>query len=420
MRVAHVLRKYDPSEWGGTETAVLRLLQGLRDEGVACSVHAPQLGVDSEQDPLREAGFAVRRFSAMVPVWGIPESERRQMVAVGGNLVSFELLGALWRESGVGVVHSHALGRLGAIGLTVARRRGVPFVVTIHGGCYDLPEPVRRDLFAPRARGVEWGKVVGWATGARTMLDDADAIFTCNPREAELIRVRHPDQLVRVQPHGVDAALYRVDRRAAARDAFPWLAEAKVLLALGRIDPVKNPGWLVERMPELLRQEPRLRLVLAGACTDEAYGAALRRRVRELGLEEQVRFTGGLPSGDPRLVGLLQSARALVLPSISETFGLVILEAWAAGTPVLASATSGARALITPDVTGALFDLGRPATFLAAARRVLNDDGWAARLTAAGAQKVTEEYDTAVVARQVKRVYEELIADRSALRHPAR
>lgn len=419
MRVAHLLRKYDPAEWGGTETAVLRLLKGLADEGVASSVHAPRLPDEPEHDPLREAGFRVRRFEAVVPIWGIPESEQRQLVAVGGNLVSFELLGTLWRESGLGVVHSHALGRLGAIGLTVARRRGLPFVVTVHGGCYDLPEGVRRTLHAPRVRGVEWGKVVGWATRARHMLDEADAIFTCNPAEAEKIRSHHPGRRVHVQPHGVEAARYRVDRRAEARAAFPWLEDARVLLVLGRIDAVKNPGWVVEQMPELLRREPRLLLVLAGACTDEAYGVTLRQRVRELGLESRVRFTGGLPAGDPRLIGLMQEARAMVLPSLSETFGLVILEAWAAGTPILASATSGARMLITTGINGALFDLGRPAPFVETALTALDDEAWRAGVIAAGRRKVAADYDTAVIARQVKQVYEELIAERHALRHPA-
>lgn len=419
MRVAHLLRKYDPAEWGGTETAVLRLLAGLHEQGVGASVHAPRLPREPADDPFARAGFPVKRFDAVVPVWGLSAAERRQMVAVGGNLVSFELLGALWREPALSVVHSHALGRLGGIGLAVARRRKLPFVVTIHGGCYDLPEAVHRDLNAPRTTGLEWGKLVGWAVRSRQLLDEADAIFTCNPREAEKIRERHPRQRVRVQPHGVEASRYRPDHRAAARAAFPWLDGAEVLLVLGRIDTVKNPGWVVERMPELLRREPRALLVLAGACTEQAYGENLQRRVRELGLEERVRFTGGLPAADPRLIGLMQCARAMVLPSVSETFGLVILEAWAAGTPILASRTSGAVALIEHDANGALFDLTRPLAFVETALTALHDDAWRARVTAAGRRKVAAEYDAAVIAAQVKQVYDELIGERHALRHPA-
>lgn len=419
MRVAHILRKYDPAEWGGTESAVLRLLGGLRQNGVESTVYAPRLARGVGDDPFADAGFRVQRFEALVPVWGIAPEVRRQMIAVGGNLVSFELMGALWRERGIDLVHSHALGRLGGIGLTVARRRGLPFVTTIHGGVYDLPPRVRGEMKGAAARGWEWGKIFGLFVRSRQMLGEADAILTCNPREAELIRARHPRPRVQVQPHGVDASAYAVDHRAAARVAFPWTAGAEVILIVGRLDAVKNPGWLIERLPTIAERHPRAVLALAGACTEPGYEELLRRRVAELRLGERVRFLGGLPAGDARLIGLMQLARAMVLPSVSETFGLVILEAWAAGTPILASRTSGATALIASGEDGVLFDLERPAAFETAMHAVLTDEVWRATAIAAGRRKVAADYDTAAVAGRVKAIYEELIAERHPLRHSA-
>lgn len=421
MRVAHILRKYDPAEWGGTESAVLRLLAGLRRNGVESTVYAPRLARGVREDPFADAGFRVRRFEALVPVWGLSREARRQMVAVGGNLVSFELMRELWRERGIDLVHSHALGRLGGIGRAIARRRGLPFAATIHGGVYDLPPQVHRDLHGAPTRGWEWGKLLGLLVRSRQLLDDADAIFTCNPREAELIRAHHPGQRerVRVQPHGVDAAAYAVDHRAAARAAFPWTRDAQVVLIVGRLDAVKNPGWVIERLPQVLERQPRVVLALAGACTESGYQEALERRVAELRLGDRVRFLGGLPAGDARLIGLMQLARAMVLPSVSETFGLVILEAWAAGTPILASRTSGATALIAPGVDGVLFDLERPLAFNAALHTALVDDVWRTAVVAAGRRKVVAHYDTAAVAAQVKTIYEELIAERHPLRHSA-
>jgi glycosyltransferase involved in cell wall biosynthesis len=215
-------------------------------------------------------------------------------------------------------------------------------VLTIHGGVYDLPESMRKAFHAPVANGWEWGKAFGMLVRARQVLNEADAIITCNRREATLIQERHPDRLVRVQPHGVPAHVYEVDHRESALAAFPAVRGREVVLALGRIDPVKNQSWVVDQMPELLRRHPKLLLVLAGACTDEAYGVQLERRIDELGLGGQVLITGRLPPADSRLIGLLQLARVCMLQSISETFGLVILEAWAAGTPAISSRTSGA------------------------------------------------------------------------------
>lgn len=422
MRVAHLLRKYNPAEWGGTETVIHQLFDGLRREGVESIVYCPELeanGHGRARDPLAEAGCVVSRFRACVPVWGISAEQRRNMIAVGGNLMSFDLIKSLWSAPGVSLIHSHALGRVGGIGLTVARRRKIPFVVTVHGGLYDLPEGLKKTLNRPTGGGLEWGKPFGWLLRARYVIDEADAIFTCNPREAELIRARHPDRRVVVQPHGVRAHLYATDHRAAARAAFPAIAGREVLLSLGRIDGVKNQGWLVEQMPRVLRDHPRALLALAGACTDESYGRTLERRIAALGLQDHVLLCGKLPPADPRLIGLMQEARVALLPSVSETFGLVILEAWAAGTPALSSRTSGASALIEHGKTGWLFDLEQPEAFHAGLAAALRDDGPRRAVIDAARERVLANYDARVIAARVKSIYAELQEEHHAVGHPA-
>ncbi len=419
MRIAHLLRKYNPAEWGGTETVIHQLFTGLRRRAVGSVVYCPSIPENrAVPDPLMEAGCTVRRFNAWVPVWGVTAEQKRQMVAVGGNLMSFDLIRALWREPGLSVIHTHALGRVGGIGLTLARRRKIPFVVTVHGGVYDLPDGVRQSLHAP-AGGVEWGKPFGLLLRSRRVLTDADAILTCNRREAALLRQRHPDRRVIVQPHGVPAARYEPDRREEARAAFPAIAGRAVLLAVGRIDPVKNQGWLVEQLPELSQRHPNVLLVLAGACTDEAYGERLRARIEHLGLGGQVVLTGKLPPADPRLIGLLQEARVAVLPSLSETFGLVILEAWAAGTPVVSSRTSGASGLIEHEKNGWLFDLERPRGFHAAIDRLLSNEDSRRRAAAAGHATVVADYDADVIAGRMQQLYEILREEKHAVYHSA-
>src|SRR4029453_13090883 len=160
MRVAHILRKYNPAEWGGTETAVKHLLDGLKEEGVTGTVHCPKLEATTKRDPLKETGHEVKRFHAFIPVFNLEPEQKQQMIAIGGNLMSLDLVGRLMVEGGLSVVHSHALNRIGGIGLTVAKLRRVPFVVTIHGGVLDLPKVVQEKLSAPLEGGYEWGKVL--------------------------------------------------------------------------------------------------------------------------------------------------------------------------------------------------------------------------------------------------------------------
>lgn len=420
MHVAHLLRKYNPSEWGGTETAIRQLCDGLRHHGIGSVVHCPRLPKEDPTvaDPLVDAGCVVKRFNTCVPVWGIPAERRRQMIAVGGNLMSFDLLGSLWRDREISVVHSHALGRIGGIGMTIARQKKVPFVVTIHGGVYDLPEAVKRDMNGENGRdGWEWGKLFGLLFRSRRVLMDADAIVTCNPREAELIRQHHPDRHVMVQPHGVPAKLYQKDHRAAAKAAFPWIEGRQVLLSVGRIDPVKNQAWLVEQMPAVLRRHPRAMLVLAGPCTDEPYGRELDRLIDRLGLGDSVRLTGKIPPGDPRLIGLMQESKAVLLPSLSETFGLVLLEAWAAGTAVISSRTSGAKALIEHGQNGWLFDLKNAGEYHSGIDQTLGNAEWRARSIELGTKRVVNEYDAVVLTERMKHLYQNLIEKKHALRH---
>ena len=423
MRVVHLLRKYNPAEWGGTETAVQRLFDGLRQHCVTSVAYCPRVEdgpAAAVADPLAEAGFDVKRFRACVPVWGISSERKRQLVSVGGNLMSFDLMPRLLREPKVALMHTHTLGRLGGIALTAARLRRIPLVVTIHGGLLDLPEPLKRSFRNAHRGGLEWGKLVGALLRSRQLLNCADAVVTCNRKEAALLQERHPGKRILVQPHGVPTSLFRKDHRETAREAFPSIRGKRLLLAVGRLDPVKNQGWLIAQSPGLFARYPGVMLGLVGACTHEAYGDSLRREIVRLGFSDRVLLTGGLPPGDPRLIGLFQSAEAIVLPSVSETFGLVILEAWAAGATVISSRTSGALDLIQHGENGWFFDLHAPQTFHQAVDCALLNPELKSRQAAAGGKLVSGGYDTTVLAGRMKNLYAEVIEGRHALRNSAR
>lgn len=411
MRVAHVLRKYDPSAWGGTESAVLELLTGLRQHGVESVVYAPSLASPKDgPDPFVDSGFTVKRFSAFLPTVGISKAERERSLSVGGNIMSWTAPSMLFFDRDVDLIHSHALGRIGGIAKSVARLRGLPFVVTIHGGYLDLADNVRSDLAASTRHGIEYGKLFGWMVGARTVVEDADSIITCNPREAELLVKKLPARRVERMPHGIPTQVYGEDHRAEAEAFLPALHGKTVLLSVGRIDAVKNQAFLVERMPEVLAKHPDAVLVLVGPITDAGHGQHVRDRIAALGLGDQVIMTGGLAPRDPRLLGLYQRADIMVLPSLSETFGLVILEAWSAGTPVIATRTSGASQVIDEGRNGRFFDLKDPSTFHDALNATLGNPDETRIMVERGRDLAQREYDTRAVAARFKTLYEEVSA----------
>ncbi len=415
MRVAHLLRKYDPRAWGGTETAVRELLSGLAQNDVDSIVFAPTLSgeVDPALDMLARDGVDVRRFGAFVPIAFASEEQKAQLVSVGGNIMSLTAPLMLASEPRLDVMHTHVLNRLGGIARLVARRRKIPLVATIHGGYLDLPTQAREQLAAPTKGGVEYGKLFGLLLKARRVLADADAIITVNPREAELLREKLPHARIERIPHGVPAARYAPDRRGAADVFMPELRGRTVLLLVGRIDSVKNQAYLVERMPEILRRHPDATLVLVGPSTDAAHDRLVRDRVRALGLADRVLLPGGLSPDDPKLIGLLQRADVFVLPSISETFGLVLLEALAAGTAVIASATSGAKQVVRHGENGYLFELDDDASFFDAIDRTLGDRDRTREMVAVGQRELREKFDTVAVAKRVRALYEDLVTDKT-------
>jgi len=419
MQTVHLLRKYDPAQWGGTETAVQRLFAGLREHGAESVVYCPSMKRIAEKDPLAAAGHRIERFKSFVPIVGISPQRKRQIISVGGNLMSLDLLPRLLREKDTAIIHTHALGRIGGIGRVAARLRHIPLVVTIHGGVLDLPAEMKKDFNRP-VGGWEWGKIFGLFLQSRRLLVDADAIIACNENEARLLREKHPGKRVVVQPHGVPLDVYQDDRREQALEAFPQIRGKQVLLVLGRIDPVKNQGWLIDQAPRIFQKFPNAMIVLAGACTDEAYGEKLRIRIDCLGLQQRVLLTGGLPPNDPRLIGLLQAANVLVLPSKSETFGLVVLEAWATGTMVLSTRTSGACTLVHHGENGWLFDLDKPETFHQPLAQALSNSDTARRVLRRGGDEVHTRYNIKALAGRMKALYDELIEEKNAIRPPAR
>jgi glycosyltransferase involved in cell wall biosynthesis len=149
---------------------------------------------------------------------------------------------------------------------------------------------------------------------------------------------------VRVIPNGVDVA--------AIRGQAPASWPRPYLLFAGRLERVKNAVFLIEAFAQAAAQVDPLDLVLAGSGSEER---ALTELVAARGLNGRVRFLGSVERD--RVYALMKGALCLVVPSLAEGHPLVVLEAWAAGIPVLASDVKGLRPLVHDGVDGRLFPL---------------------------------------------------------------
>lgn len=408
MKVAHILRKWDSQDWGGIESHLYHLVSRLRILGVESVLFSPRCR-SSAQDPIAQLGLVNRRYLALLPVLGLDSQSRAAAISLGGNILSFDLPFRLFFEPNLDLIHAHCINRIGGVAKTVARLRRVPFVVSLHGGYLAMPEEVRREIEAPSKKGVDLGKPFGLLFGSRRVVRDADAVITFNQSEAEALRSLFPWLEIVVMPHGVPVRLYEVDQRAKAIESFPKVRSRKVILCVARLCPVKNQAFLIEQLPSILAREPTALLVLAGAESTKGYAALLLKRAEGLGVADHVLFAGQIPPDDPRLVGLYQLASVVVLASKSEAAGLVVLEAWAAGKPVVASRTAGSLALIEHGKNGFLFDLSEPKEFFACVLALLSQPELAKRVGCAGLDRVRRDFDVDKVSSQVFALYERLL-----------
>jgi D-inositol-3-phosphate glycosyltransferase len=177
-------------------------------------------------------------------------------------------------------------------------------------------------------------------------------------------------------PPGVDLEVFTPGDQARARAAVGLPVDARVLLFVGRIQPLKAPDVLLRAAADLLARRPEMRSSLVVAVLGGPSGSGketprlLQRLAARLGIEAQVRF---LPPVDrARLVQWYRSADLVAVPSYNESFGLVAIEAQASGTPVVAAAVGGLPTAVGD--SGVLVPDHETGSWSAALESILDDD----------------------------------------------
>ena len=238
----------------------------------------------------------------------------------------------------------------------------------------------------------------------------SDAILaSCRAEGEQLVRLygADPARIELVAP-GVDHAFFSPGDRVGARRALRHLrlGRGPVLLFVGRIQPLKGLDVAVRALAALGRPDATL-VVVGGASgaggPDEV--ARIHALVDELGVGAQVRMVE--PQPHHLLSTYYRAADVCVVPSRSESFGLVALEAAACGTPVVAAAVGGLRTLVDDGRTGFLVEGRDPDAFAARVDQLLRDDALAAAFSADAAARA-RGYTWSTAAARLRRVYADL------------
>lgn len=292
----------------------------------------------------------------------------------------------------------------------LARRRPAPIVHMFHtlGAMKDLAQGDGATAEIGPRRGVE-AEIMAFADAivAATPIDRQHMVdlYGAEPGKIEVI------------PPGVDLRLFRPMDPRAARAHLGLDADHRMILFVGRPDPVKGLDTLVRAMALIIAAEPELArnsclCIIGGDKTDDpaemtAEMQRIHRLREELGIADFVTLLG--PQTQDDLPYFYNAAQVVVVPSRYESFGMVALEAMACGAPVIASNVGGLATLVQDGRTGFLVPDGDPAALAARLRPIIDDPALRQALGLHGVA-VAEGYSWASIAGRVEQVYERLWA----------
>lgn len=378
LRVGLFTNNYLPM-LGGVSTAVETTRTHLERLGHAVIVVAPRMAGAREDSPhvIRVPALPAPTYPDFSLPLPLPPGLRRTIRALD-----------------LDVFHAQHPFLLGGTARRLARELGRPLAFTYHTlyEKYAHYVPLPRLLVARRA--------VCWST---RFANSADVVIAPSEALAERLSAQGVHQPIEVIPTGVDLGRFRATDRAVARGAAALPAAGPLLLYVGRLDREKNLVFLLHAFARIAAAHPTVRLALVGRGTQEH---ALRTIAAARPGAERVHFVGGIDPAE--VVRYYQAADVFVFASTTETQGLAVLEAMAAGLPVVAVRASGVEEAVLDGVTGLLVPED-PAAFAAAVTEVLKDSDLAEKL-AGGGSETAQRFAAPALADRLAAVYRRLLA----------
>ncbi len=402
MRILHVSHQYAPAI-GGSEQYITDLSESLARRGHTVDVFTSQARdyhTWRNELPAHELinGVTVRRFPSLQRgprTWRILATGLRNYQQVrsplfepsiffGNGPVSWPLFRAIWQQARrYDLLHINQLHYAHAWTAYVAARvRGVPIVITPH---LHVEQPETYDV------GYMW-----------RILRGSRAVFAVTAAERIFLQRHLPNQLIVQGGNGLNLAAFPPRDRAASRAQLGLPADGFVLLFLGRKTEYKGLREVVQTFMRLRPGQPNLYLLAVGPETEHSQALW-----RELGPVEGMIVHGAVE--DETRLAALAACDALAMPSTGEAFGIVYLEAWIYGKPVIGANIQSVASLIHDGVDGFVVDPRQPSQLLRAILTLMEDPLRARQMGERGRAKVLQRYTTERITDVVEGTYSRVL-----------
>ena len=390
---------------GGMNIYVVESAQRMAAMGVSVDIftrrHSPDLPDIVELSP----GVRVRHLNI-----GANSATKEELPALIPNLS--DAFSAVLEGEKYDVIHSH-YWISGKVAMPAVKKFGIPLAHTMHTMARvknmnlaegERPEPMIR---------VQGETQVVAAADALIANTDAEAASLVSLYEA------CPDNVSVVSP-GVDLYTFTAGSgRKAAREAIGLPQDAHILAFVGRIQPHKGPEVLIRAVAEMLNHSPHLRpkliTIIMGGASGSGLGEVERLKdlVSWLNISDVVRFENPVPRA--QIPQWYRAADLVCVPSYSESFGLVALEAQACGTPVVATAVGGLRTAVADGISGVLVDGHDPRAWSSVLARLIQEPQRRVLLSM-GAIEHASHFGWDATARGTLDIYDRIIATSASAR----
>mgnify|MGYP000019069406 CR=1 FL=1 len=382
LRILHIVPSYLPAtRYGGPIFSVHGLCKALALEGH--EVHVITTNIDGPGNSSVPVGQPIDMEG--VTVWYFPCPFLRRIYfspAMGKHLKK--------QIKRFDIVHLHSLFLWPVTaGAAAARKLGVPYVISPRGML--VHELIRRKSRLAKSLWI-------MLSGRPCMEKAAATHFTTQSekKSAGEFSILFPDPFV--IPNGVDPGFFSLSKDVADMAGLP--ERGSYFLFLGRICWSKG----LDRLVAALVQAPRARLVIAGE--DEGLWSALQEKAKSNGTLERIRYIG--PVQGQHKIALIAGARALVLPSYSESFGMSALEAMACGIPVVVTPETGIADHVRAAGAGIVAE-GTAEDFGKALRGLMENPGQCKEMGEKGQQYARDCFSWAAIAKATEKKYTEIL-----------
>ncbi|MFT4900762.1 MAG: glycosyltransferase involved in cell wall biosynthesis [Lentimonas sp.] len=408
QRILHIPRRFSTSDWGGTEAVITALCEAQLAQGWQPEIHTSMALNPNRSERFRT--IPVHRYPYCYPFLGLCAEDRNQLDQKGGNLLSWPLYRALRKAKDVRIFHAHVTKRTGASVLKAARLARRPCVVTLHGNMFDVPEIEAADVVPAQAGKFEWGRAFGAYFGSRRMLHEVDAVLCVGFSEYEKARAALGSERVHFLPNGVHPERFNATQaeRTTTRNQLGCNDTTFLYGCISRLDPQKNQVLLINAFCRIAAQDPNAALVLCGPITNLAYHNTLKAAAEASGFGQRIRILPPVTPDTPEHRGLFAALDCFVLPSRHEPFGIVVLEAWAAGKPVIAANVGGLSRLVSHEKNGLHFESGHCEALVAAMQRIRTVEALRRSTVEQAQREIQQRYTWTRLADQLETIYQQV------------